>query len=576
MKKNATRLLAMLLALLMMLSLVACSKAPASTDAPATETSKEPSAESSTEEPAKPESESEGAEEPAEADPFGKYEEPITINVVRTLDSTIGFNEDYPETYSLEDNVWSHAYEDYLNIKLNYLWTPIADEYATKWNMAMATNSLPDMGWVDGLTYQKLVEADLVEDMTDIFEEYASDYYKAQVEADGGVTREFMTFNGRMLGLPLTGTTPDGINLLFVRRDWLDAVGMDAPTTIDELVEVAQAFKDAKLGGDDTYGICMSPYAFAGECDWEGFLNGYGAYYNIWVEDGNGGLAYSTTQPEMREAVLKLQEMYAAGLITTDMAVNPNAREDLVAGKVGMAYGTYWAPISAIQSNMNNDPNADWIVCELPTVDGSPMTTQAWGDGVPSKFFFVRKGCEHPEAAVKMVNLHYKLDVEQPTVYNFHEGSMIQVHQYRLTEQWEPWRNMQACYRIWEAMETGDESLLQTANDKDMYATVTGYLDGTCPREKVGYALVNAPEDSTYSICDELNKDGRIILSAYTTITPAHISEKLLILDGKVTDAILKVICGEDISVFDEAIEYWHNNGGDDITQEVNEWYANK
>ncbi len=569
MKKNAARLLALLLAVVMMLSLVACSKAPASTDASSTDPSKESSAEKTGSTP-------ENTDEPAEADPFGKYEEPITINVVRTLDSTIGFNKDYPETYSLEDNVWSHAYEEYLNIKLNYLWTPIADEYATKWNMAMATNSLPDMGWVDGLTYQKLVEADLVEDMTGFFEEYASDYYKAQVEADGGVTRAFMTFNGRMLGLPLTGTTPDGINLLFVRRDWLEQVNMEAPTTIDELVEVAQAFKDAKLGGDDTYGICMGPYAFAGECDWEGFLNGYGAYYNIWVEDGHGGLAYSTIQPEMREAVLKLREMYAAGLITTDMAVNPNAREDLVAGKTGIAYGTYWAPISAIQSNMNNDPNADWIVCELPTVDGSPMTTQAWGDGVPSQFFFVRKGYEHPEAAVKMINLHYKLDVEQPTVYNFHEESMIQVQQYRLAACWEPWRNMQGCYRIWEAMKTGDESLLQTANDKDMYEIVTGYLDGTVAREKVGYALVNAPENSTYSICDELNKDGRIILSAYTTLTPAHISEKLLVLDEKVTDAILKVFCGADISVFDEAIEYWHNNGGDDITREVNEWYATK
>ena len=511
-----------------------------------------------------------------QADPFGKYDQPITINVVRTMDSTIGFNADYPETRSLEDNVWSHAYEDFLNIKLNYLWTPTGDEYATKWNMAMATNSLPDMGWVDGLTYQKLVEADLVEDMTDIFEEYASDYYKEQVEADGGVTRAFMTFNGRMLGLPITGTTPDGICLLFVRRDWLNKVGMEAPTTIDELVQVAKAFKDAKLGGDDTYGICMGPNAFAGECDWEGFLNGFGAYYNIWVEDGNGGLVYSTTLPEMRDAILKLQEMYADGLISTEIAVDPNVREDLVAGKAGIAYGTYWAPISAIQSNINNDPEADWIVCELPTVDGSPMTTQAWGDGSPSQFFFVRKGYEHPEAAVKIINLGFKLDIEQPTVYNYHEASNIQVQQYRLVACWEPWRNMQACYRVWQAIDTGDESCLETANDREMYELVVGYANGTAPREKIGYALVNSPEDSTYSICDACHKDGRIILSAFTTLTPAQMGEKLQILDGKVYDAMMNVICGADISEFDAAIEYWHSNGGDDITQEVSEWFATK
>lgn len=515
----------------------------------------------------------EGSGEDVEADPFGKYQEPLTINVVRTMDSTVTFNEDYPETKSLEDNVWSHAYEDNLNIKLNYLWTPTGDEYNTKWNMAMSTNALPDMGWVDAATYMQLVEADLVEDMTDVFEAYASDYYKEQVEADGGITRAFMTFDGRMLGLPVTGTTPDSINLLFIRKDWLDQVNMEAPKTIDELVAVAKAFKDANLGGDDTYGICMGPNEMAGECDWEGFLNGYGAYYNIWVDDGSGNLVYSTTQPQMREAVLKLQEMYEAGLISTDMAVNPNVREDLVAGKVGIAYGTYWAPISAIQSSYNNDENAEWIVCELPTVDGSPATTQAWGNGSPSQFFFVRKGYEHPEAAVKIINLGFKLDVEDPATYNFHEASQIQVQQYRLVACWEPWRNMQSCYRVWDAIASNDESKLETVNDKDMYEIVTGFLDGTVDRSRIGYALVNAPEASTYSICDEMNKEGRIILSQYTTITPAHISEKLVTLDKKVMDTMLSVICGEDISAFDEAVEYWKANGGEEITKEINQWY---
>lgn len=515
----------------------------------------------------------EGVGEDVAIDPFGKYQEPITINVVRTMDSTVTFNEDYPETKSLEDNVWSHAYEDNLNIKLNYLWTPTGDEYNTKWNMAMSTKTLPDMGWVDAATYMQLVEADLVEDMTDVFEAYASDYYKEQVEADGGITRAFMTFEGRMLGLPITGTTPDAINLLFIRKDWLDQVNMEAPKTIDELVTVAKAFKDARLGGDGTYGICMGPYEMAGECDWEGFLNGYGAYYNIWVDDGSGNLVYSTTQPQMREAILKLQEMYAAGLISTDMAVNPNVREDLVAGKVGIAYGTYWAPISAIQSSYNNDENAEWIVCELPTVDGSAASTQAWGNGSPSQFFFVRKGYEHPEAAVKIINLGFKLDVEDPATYNFHEASQIQVQQYRLVACWEPWRNMQSCYRVWDAIASKDESKLETVNDKDMYEIVTGFQDGTVDRSRIGYALVNAPEASTYSICDQMNKEGRIILSQYTTITPAHISEKLVTLDKKVMDAMLSVICGGDISAFDEAIEYWKANGGEEITQEVNQWY---
>lgn len=31
---------------------------------------------------------------------------------------------------------------------------------------------------------------------------------------------------------------------------------------------------------------------------------------------------------------------------------------------------------------------------------------------------------------------------------------------------------------------------------------------------------------------------------------------------------------GEDISVYDEAVSNWFANGGQTITDEVNEWYA--
>lgn len=36
----------------------------------------------------------------------------------------------------------------------------------------------------------------------------------------------------------------------------------------------------------------------------------------------------------------------------------------------------------------------------------------------------------------------------------------------------------------------------------------------------------------------------------------------------------LKIIMGDDINNFDKAVEVWKSNGGDRITQEVNDWYA--
>lgn len=44
----------------------------------------------------------------------------------------------------------------------------------------------------------------------------------------------------------------------FIRQDWLDALGMEKPTTVDELTAYLRAAKEAGLGGDSTV-----PFAFS-------------------------------------------------------------------------------------------------------------------------------------------------------------------------------------------------------------------------------------------------------------------------------------------------------------------------
>ena len=458
-----------------------------------------------------------------------------------------------------------------LGIKLDYLWTPAADQYATKWNTSIASNDLPDMGWVDANTYKSLLQGGLVEDMTDAFDKYASDYYKEQVKIDGAA-QKFMTINGKLMGLPLTGATPDGINLLYIRKDWLEKVNLPEPKTIDELLNVAKAFKDAKLGGADTSGLCMGPYVFGGQGDWEGFLNGFGAYVGIWLKDSSGKLAYSSIQPEMRTALLKLQQAYKDGLIPKDFSVNSNPTEALVSGKVGITYGTYWAPVVAIQDQMNKDPNSVWSVLPLPTVDGSPMKTQAWGDGLPTSFFFVKKGYEHPEAAVKIVNLGFKLDVEQYMKYNFNQATQIQVQSYRLVAAWEPWRNLNSTIKVWDAMTSKDTSKLNDG-ELDSYNNITSYHAGTPDRAKLGYVLVNDSQNSSYSIIKQLRDENRIVLSEYKALPTDRMSQKQTLLDTNLNNAMIKVIGGGDISGYDEAAKAWLAGGGQDIADEVNAWF---
>lgn len=122
MKKK--QLLSILLTAVMALSLTACgnsgntpqeSAASNSTTTPSTESSQ----------PAG----TEAADTSSQADPFGKYADPLEIHFVRATDDTIETNvlANLPGQ-TLEDNFWLDTYEEELGIKVVYDWIVKGDD----------------------------------------------------------------------------------------------------------------------------------------------------------------------------------------------------------------------------------------------------------------------------------------------------------------------------------------------------------------------------------------------------------------------------------------------------------------
>ncbi len=60
------------------------------------------------------------------------------------------------------------------------------------------------------------------------------------------------------MAIPAPAITQVEINEMWIRQDWLDKLGLEAPRTWDELVQVAEAFVTQDPDGngeDDTIGI---------------------------------------------------------------------------------------------------------------------------------------------------------------------------------------------------------------------------------------------------------------------------------------------------------------------------------
>ena len=77
---------------------------------------------------------------------------------------------------TLEDNFWLDTYRDELGINVVYDWIVKGDdEYSQKINITIATGELPDIMSVTATQMVQLAEADLIADISDVYEAYAAD-----------------------------------------------------------------------------------------------------------------------------------------------------------------------------------------------------------------------------------------------------------------------------------------------------------------------------------------------------------------------------------------------------------------
>src|SRR5512138_2903802 len=101
-------------------------------------------------------------------DPYGKYETPITLTSVRSFET----NEKLPEGDTPENNQYTRAVKDALNIDVQYLWTSATADYDQKVNLSIASNDIPDAMVVNMTQLNQMIAADQLEDLTDAYNAY--------------------------------------------------------------------------------------------------------------------------------------------------------------------------------------------------------------------------------------------------------------------------------------------------------------------------------------------------------------------------------------------------------------------
>jgi len=506
------------------------------------------------------------------ADPLGKYEPSIVVRTSKLIPPSMKFQ----EGESIENNVWTRAYEEELGIKVKFDWTVKGsnDQYDQKMNVTIASGDLPDVFTVNAVQLKQLVDNGQVADLTEAYADYAAALTKEIVEADGGMALKSATFDGKLYAMPYTGSAIDQAPLLWIRIDWLNKLGLQPPRTIDDLYRISEAFVKQDPDGnnkDDTFGLVLHKDLYGGMPGLEGFFNGYHAYPKMWITDKDGKITYGSIAPEMRPALEKLREMYAAGHFDREFGVKDSAKiiEMLNAGKAGLFYGGM--PSSLILAGGKElNPDFDLQAFELPSADGKPTLAQ-----VPfpiNEYFVVRKGFEHPEAVVKLLNMSIDKDYgKNIQVEKFGSKDGVQFFQYKIVNSQHPKANLENYRHLQPALAAGSDEGL-TPSEKYYYGEIMKFRNG----DNIGWGFdrVFGPEGSQ-GVFDKLDKENRFLYTSfYGAPVPAQ-ADNLSTLDKMELETFTRIIMGEvGIEAFDKFVTDWKKIGGEQILKEMNEWLA--
>lgn len=429
------------------------------------------------------------------------------------------------------------------------------DDYDTKLQLGFASGDYPDLFVAPGVSAIARFKAQgVIRPLTELFADYGQDMRAIMYEDQIGACK----IDGELWALPngfakdAPGSGPQAI-LIALRMDWLEAVGMEPPETIDEFREVLAAFTFLDPDGngkDDTIG-----YTFNADHAMHSSVvaNAFGIHATHWFER-DGEVVYGAMTEEYKDAIAIVADWYDEGIIDPEFPIlsQNNVDEKIIAGRAGATWGhvwyvrSNWRIVPPMQENEANAVLQPIYPLVGPNGDrGYPAPTTGLGD--PR----VISSAISEERAVRIM-----------TLLNWYaqDQNWLVPHVGIPGEHWD-----------W----------VDTSYGKDIEKK--GVATKAATKFAVGIGNPNrlwsvidrrGQSQELYGYIDMANE--YVLSNQFFGVVPAM--EEYPDLDTAINETVTRVIIGElPVSALDEMQENWYKNGGREITDQVNEfWKANQ
>lgn len=301
----------------------------------------------------------------------------------------------------LNNNTWTKYVNEHFgkpnNAIVEYVPVPRSQE-VDKLNVLMAAGQAPDISFTyDGTLVTRFAKSDglyTLDELLDTHGQQLKAYLGENVLAYGKYKDKQVSIPGKRTLLAWNG--------MFIRKDWLDKLGMPLPTNRDELYNTLVAFRDknpgnvngvipwatAAAGMNYTFGNLVQ--SFWGEMSEEEFVT-----TPNWLKPGN------------KDAYKWLNKLYNEKLISPDFALDKTTKQadaDVTNGKVGFYAANWDYPMTQkIREPLKqNAPDANYIPIDtFKNAEGKYIKEVYNENGI---FSFIPKSSKNAELAIKYLN----------------------------------------------------------------------------------------------------------------------------------------------------------------------------
>lgn len=246
--------------------------------------------------------------------------------------------------------------------------------------------------------FEKGVEDGVYIELNDLIDGGYAPNYRALLDGDATVAKDAATDSGKYIAFwQISETAQWPWYGTMIRQDWLDQLGMDMPTTYDDLHEVLVGFKK-EIGAE----YPLEP----GE-------NGYGWFYNFLAGCNvtpdfmqiDGKVGYGPVQEGYRKYLEIMSAWYSEGLVNPDFMSVSSADNSTIMSEQAGVFSSAYVDCDTYSKNIEG-AHVVGMPEPLLTADTVRHVGQVNGR-VSSKWVAISASCQNPELAAQWIDYFY-------------------------------------------------------------------------------------------------------------------------------------------------------------------------